>query len=63
MRRSVTELVKVEEFRVKGEVYATAPVIDIRETDTVVRASDGQTIVIAGMMQDKKRRLKPGSPF
>ena len=31
---SVTDLVKVEEFLVKGEVYATAPVIDIRETDT-----------------------------
>jgi len=60
---SVTELVKVEEFRVKGEVYATAPVIDIRETDTVVRANDGQTIVIAGMMQDKKKEVKTRVPF
>ena len=60
---SITELVRTEEFRVNGELYSTAPVIDIRETDTVVRANDGQTIVIAGMMQDKKRRLKPESPF
>ena len=52
---SVTNLVKVEKFSVKGEVYATAPVIDIRETDTVVRARDGQAIIIAGMMQDKKK--------
>ncbi|MFH1977000.1 MAG: hypothetical protein ABIJ52_15865 [Pseudomonadota bacterium] len=60
---SITELVRIEEFRVKGEVYATAPVIDIRETDTVVRASDGQTIIIAGMMQDKKKEIKTKVPF
>ncbi|MFA4916736.1 MAG: secretin N-terminal domain-containing protein [Syntrophales bacterium] len=60
---SVTELVKIEEFRVKDEVYATAPVIDIRETDTMVRVSDGQTIVIAGMMQDKKKEVKTRVPF
>ena len=47
----------------KGEVYATAPVIDIRETDTVVRANDGQTIVIAGMMQDKRKEVKTRGPF
>ncbi|MGR3177314.1 MAG: secretin N-terminal domain-containing protein [Candidatus Anammoxibacter sp.] len=50
---SITELVKIEEFIVKGEVFASAPVIDIRETDTVVRVKNGQTMVIAGMMQDK----------
>lgn len=60
---SITELVRVEEFRVKGELYATAPVIDIRETDTVVRANDGQTIIIAGMMQDKKKESKTKVPF
>jgi len=60
---SVTELVRIEEFKLKGEVYATAPVIDIRETDTVVRANDGQTIVIAGMMQDKRKEVKTRVPF
>lgn len=54
---SVTELVRIEQFTqtTDGEtnVFATAPVIDIRETDTVVRVRDGQTIIIAGMMQDK----------
>ena len=60
---SITELVRVQEFRVKGDLYATAPVIDIRETDTVVRAKDGQTIIIAGMMQDKKKESKTKVPF
>jgi len=50
---SVTELVRIEEFEQDGDVFATAPVIDIRETNTVVRVRDGQTIIIAGMMQDK----------
>ncbi len=60
---SVTNLVKVENFTMKGEVYATAPVIDVRETDTVVRARDGQTIIIAGMMQDKKNKTITKVPF
>ena len=60
---SVTNLVKVANFSVKGEVYATAPVIDVRETDTVVRARDGQAIIIAGMMQDKKKETVTKVPF
>jgi len=60
---SVTDLVKIEEFKIKGEVYATAPVIDIRETDTVVRVREGQTIVIAGMMQDKRSETLAKTPF
>lgn len=60
---SVTELVKIEEFRLRGEVFASAPVIDVRETDTVVRVSDGQTIIIAGMMQDKKEETVTETPL
>ena len=60
---SVTDLVRIEEFKLQGEVYATAPVIDIRETDTVVRVREGQTIVIAGMMQDKKRETVTRTPL
>jgi len=61
---SITELVKIAESGTKGSAgYATAPVIDIRETDTVVRANDGQTIIIAGMMQDKKKEVKTRVPF
>lgn len=60
---SVTDLVRIEEFKVKGEVYATAPVIDIRETNTVVRVKEGQTIIIAGMMQDKRRKTVTKTPL
>jgi type II secretory pathway component GspD/PulD (secretin) len=31
----------------------TAPKIAVRETDTVVRVRDGETIVIGGLMSDK----------
>ena len=31
----------------------TVPIISVRETDTLVRVREGETIVIAGLMQDK----------
>jgi MSHA biogenesis protein MshL len=34
----------------------TVPIINVRETDTLVRVRDGETIVIAGLMQDKLTR-------
>lgn len=33
---------------------ATAPILNVRETDTVIRVKDGETIAIGGLMQDKK---------
>jgi len=32
----------------------TFPLMSVRETDTTVRVKDGQTIIIAGLMQEKK---------
>ncbi len=32
----------------------TAPIVSIRETDTMVRVQDGQTIIIGGLMEDKQ---------
>lgn len=63
IRPSVTDLVKIEKFEKGGEVYATAPVINIRVTDTVVRVRDGQTIVIAGMMQNKRKETVTKIPL
>ncbi len=31
----------------------TAPIVSIRETDTLVRVADGQTVIIGGLMEDK----------
>ncbi len=60
---SVTELVRIDSFSSGGSVIATAPVINIRETDTVVRVRDGQTIIIAGMMSEKKSETVTKSPL
>jgi MSHA biogenesis protein MshL len=40
----------------------TAPVIDVRETDTVVQCKDRETIVIAGLMQDKATTVDTSLP-
>ncbi|MGH7405681.1 MAG: type II secretion system protein GspD, partial [Candidatus Methylomirabilales bacterium] len=32
----------------------TAPIVSIRETDTLVRVVDGETVIIGGLMEDKQ---------
>lgn len=63
IRPSITELVRIDEFKIRGEVYGSAPVVDIRETDTVVTVHDGQTILIGGMMMNKKKETATKTPF
>ncbi len=41
----------------------TRPVLDVREADTMVRVNDGQTIIIGGMMKDKKTEQIIKVPF
>jgi MSHA biogenesis protein MshL len=41
----------------------TFPLLSVRETDTTVRVKDGQTIVIAGLMQEKKDQTVIGVPL
>lgn len=50
---AVTELAGTDEFT-SEDVKATAPILTVRETDTVIRVRDGETIVIGGLMKDKK---------
>jgi len=38
------------------------PIIAVRATDTVVRAQDGQTVIIGGLMQHKSTRSTTGVP-
>ncbi|MBI4610640.1 MAG: secretin and TonB N-terminal domain-containing protein [Candidatus Rokubacteria bacterium] len=38
------------------------PIIAVRATDTVVRAQDGQTVIIGGLMQHKSSRSTTGVP-
>jgi MSHA biogenesis protein MshL len=39
-----------------------APIISVRETQTIVRVREGQTILIAGLMQDKNNETLSGVP-
>ena len=41
---------------------STFPLLSVRETDTTVRVRDGQTIIIAGLMQEKKEESYIGVP-
>jgi MSHA type pilus biogenesis protein MshL len=41
----------------------TFPILSVRETDTTIRVADGQTIIIAGLMREKKDRKVTGLPF
>jgi len=55
---SITELVGEEVFppgAETGEVLANAPVLDIREVDTMVRVPDGQLLVIGGLVKERQR--------
>ena len=40
----------------------TFPLLSVRETDTTVRVKDNQTIIIAGLMQEKKQETFIGVP-
>jgi MSHA type pilus biogenesis protein MshL len=40
----------------------TFPLLSVRETDTTVKVRDGQTIIIAGLMQEKKEESYIGFP-
>jgi MSHA biogenesis protein MshL len=53
---SVTEFVAEKVFppTARGDqVLANAPILDVREMDTVVRVHDGETLVIAGLMREE----------
>lgn len=41
---------------------STVPIVSVRATDTVVRAEDGQTVVIGGLMQHRKSTTTTGIP-
>jgi MSHA biogenesis protein MshL len=42
---------------------STFPLLSVRETDTTVRVRDGQTIIIAGLMQEKSEENYTGFPI
>jgi type II secretory pathway component GspD/PulD (secretin) len=41
----------------------TAPIISVRELDTVGKVTDGETLIIAGFISERKRNTRSGVPF
>lgn len=56
---SVSELAGEAESRL-GD---TAPIVDVREVDTIIRVQEGQTIVIGGLIKDKIEEHIMSIPF
>jgi MSHA biogenesis protein MshL len=48
--------------KVTPDGKTTFPLLSVRETDTTVRVKDGQTIIIAGLMQEKNEESYIGVP-
>jgi MSHA type pilus biogenesis protein MshL len=48
--------------KVTPDGKTTFPLLSVRETDTTVKIRDGQTIIIAGLMQEKKEENYVGFP-
>jgi len=62
---SITDFVEEKTFppgAVGVDILANAPVLDVREVDTMVRVKDGETIVIAGLMQEKTEESTTSVP-
>jgi MSHA biogenesis protein MshL len=61
---SISELVEVRTFSSKGgDSVSTQPVIDRRDLDTVARVHSGETVLIAGIMRERKSEDLRGVPW
>ncbi len=58
----ISHLVGIKRFESEG-ASAMQPVIDRRSVDTVVKVKDGETVVIAGIMEERKQEINRGVPF
>jgi MSHA biogenesis protein MshL len=60
---SISELVEVRTFSSsEGNAVSTQPVIDRRDLDTVAKVHSGETILIAGIIQERKSEDMRGFP-
>ncbi len=58
----ITDLVAYKTFTFGGNNF-DVPIIDVRGTDSIVRAEDGATVVIAGMIQERNSDSVVGIPL
>lgn len=62
IRPVVTSVARTASFQAADGTTLQAPVIDTRESDTMARLRGGETIVIGGLMQTRRERVKSGVP-
>ncbi len=61
---SISELVEVKTFAASsGAAVSTQPVIDRRDLDTVAKVKSGQTLLIAGIMRERRSEDLRGTPW
>ncbi|MFH0924088.1 MAG: tol-pal system protein YbgF [bacterium] len=58
----VTEKIK-EKPLPAGDFAVTVPVLSVRESSSIVKIKSGQTLVLAGLLQEKKEEVQNGLPF
>jgi len=62
IRPHVTSVVDFAEFKLDNGSFISVPNVEVRETDTIVRARAGETIVIGGLMQNSVTNTRTGVP-
>jgi MSHA biogenesis protein MshL len=61
---SISELVEIRKFSSEnGNAVSTQPVIDRRDLDTVAKVHSGETILIAGIIRERKSEDLRGVPW
>jgi type II secretory pathway component GspD/PulD (secretin) len=61
---SISELVESRTFSTpKGGAVSTQPVVDRRDLDTVAKVNSGETVLIAGIMRERKWEDLRGVPW
>lgn len=63
IRPAVTSIARVDSITLADGTSASAPVIARREGDTVARLRAGETMVIGGLVQNRKENTVGGIPF
>lgn len=63
IRPVVTSVARIESIKLEDGTIASAPVIDRRETDTMIRVRGGETVVIGGLMQTRREKNTSGVPI
>lgn len=62
IRPVVTSVARTATFTDADGTLFQAPVIDTRESDTMARLRAGETIIIGGLMQTRRERVRGGIP-